>query len=101
MRARFAALVLPGATTAGEQSKGSADFSGPSACPRGAAASPGVTGGLQWGFEEFQLRNEKTSQFQLRFLHFSQQLQFPWCSQATFLHRVLITMFSVVFFSMR
>lgn len=35
VRARFAALVLHGATTAGEQGKGSADFSGPSASPRG------------------------------------------------------------------
>lgn len=35
MRARFAALVLHGAMTAGEQGEGSADFSGPSACPRG------------------------------------------------------------------
>lgn len=34
VRARFAALELHGAMTAGEQSKGSADSSGPSACPR-------------------------------------------------------------------
>lgn len=69
VRTRFAALVLHKATTSGEQKW---HFSGPFSCPRGAAASPGVTGGLQWGFN--QLRNEETSPFQMRLLHFSQQL---------------------------